>query len=320
MKKLIALLLVGFLALSCAVAEDYSAVAKYYLNNYGQWWNYSPELWQEYAAAVSAADAEGSSSALAIAATEYVLPPEGALTYEEAKTIAIAAVDPRAQARPLVPCFMLEDRAVYKVILYIPGHAFSTSHTVELDAMTGEVLGVYPALTVEAACFFVPNAVWAAVTLQYTPEELAQMSWLQLFDAYLARHGHWKDWNSILWGQFVTAVRAANVSSSRTGRAVAATEYIRATHDMLFEEDAAVLAVAAVGGEAYADNLVLCCMAEGRAIYKLTLHTPDQNCSVELDAYTGEILGIYPQTTDGVGQFFVPHATWEATPVLAPNG
>ena len=37
MKKLIALLLVGFLALSCAVAEDYSAVAKYYLNNYGQW-------------------------------------------------------------------------------------------------------------------------------------------------------------------------------------------------------------------------------------------------------------------------------------------
>lgn len=320
MKKLIALIMAALLALSCAAAEDYYDVAKYYLNNYGQWWNYSPELWLEYAAAVRAADDEGTSSALAIAATEYILPPDGALTYEEAKAIAISAVDPSAQARLLVPCFILEDRAVYKVILFTPGEAFRTTHTVELDVLSGEVLGVYPALTVEAACFFVPNAVWTAVTLQYTPEELAQMTWAQLFDAYLARHGHWKDWNSVLWGQFVTAVRAANVNSSRTGRAVAATEYIQATHDMLFEEDAAALAVAAVGQEAYADNLVLCCMVEDCAIYKLTVHTPDQTISVELDAYTGESLGIYPQTSDGVGQFLVPHVIWEATPVLSPNG
>lgn len=320
MKKLIALVMAALVALSCATAEDYSDVAKHYLNTYGKWWEYTPELWLAYADAVRAADTEGNSSALAIAATEYVLPPEDALTYEEAKQIAIAAADPRAQARPLVPCFMLEDRAVYKVILYTPDEGYSVTHTVELDALTGEVLGVYPALTVEAACFFVPNAVWAAVTLQYTPEELAQMTWLQLFDAYLARYGHWKDWNSVRWGQFATAVRAANVSSSRTGRAVAATEYIRAAHDMLFEEDAAALAVAAVGGQAYADNLVLCCRVADRTIYKLTLHTPEQNFSVELDAYTGEILGIYPQSTDGVGQFLVPRVIWEATPVLAPNG
>lgn len=298
----------------------YPAYYKHYLNTYGTWWDYSPELWLVYASDVRAAEAKGSSSALAIAATEYILPPEDALTYEEAKAIAIAAAAPGAQARPLVPCFMLEDRAVYKVILYIPGGEKSVTHTVELDAITGEVLETYPALTVEAACFFVPNAVWAAVTLEYAPEELAQMTWSQLFDAYLARYGHWKDWNSVRWGQFASAVRAVNVNTSRTGRAVAATEYILPTHEMLLEEDAAALAVAAMNSEAYADSLVLCCVAENRTIYKLTLHTPDQICSVELDAYTGEILGIYPQTTDGVGQFFVPHATWEATPVLAPNG
>ena len=36
MKKLIALLLVGFLALSCAAAEDYSDVAKRYLTTYAK--------------------------------------------------------------------------------------------------------------------------------------------------------------------------------------------------------------------------------------------------------------------------------------------
>lgn len=320
MKKLLSLLLAAAMLLSCAAAEDYSDVAKRYLNTYGRWWDYSPELWLEYAAATRAADPENSHTARAIAATDYILPPADALTYDEAAAIAISAANPAAQARPLVPCFMLEGRAIYKVILYVPGADSSFSHTVELDALTGEVLGVYPFLTVEAGYLFVPNSVWVAVSLQYSPEQLAQMTWSQLFDAYLARYGDWQDWNSVLWNEFAAAVREADVSASRTGRAVAATEYIRPSHEALLEAEAADIAIAAVAGDAEAIGPVLCCAVDGQTLYKVTLRTTDMTCSVELDAFTGEILGVYPQTTEGVGQFFVPHAIWEATPSTAPNG
>lgn len=321
MKKLLALLLA--LMLPCAaLAESYNDVAKHYLNTYGKWWDYSQELWLEYAAATRASDidASGGSTARAIAATDYILPPEDALSYEEAAAIAISAANPDAQARPLAPCFMLDGRAMYKVILYVPGADSSFSQTVEMDAMTGEVLGVYPYLTVEAGYLFVPNKVWVAASLQYSPEELSQMTWSQLADAYIARHGTWWDWNSVRWGEFVTAVRQVDVSSSRTGRAVAATEYIRSAHEMLMEEEAKDIACAAMSGEAKADNLVLCFLHEGRAMFKVIVRTADMVYSVELDAYTGEILGLYPQTSEGVGQFFVPHALWEATPETAPNG
>jgi len=320
MKKLLALLLALTLP-AAALAERYTDVAKHYLNTYGQWWNYSQELWLEYAAATRASDVSGSggSTARGIAATEYILPPEDALSPEEAAAIAIGT-DPDLRARPLVPCFMLDGRAMYKVILYLPGADSAFSRTVEMDAMTGEILGVYPYLTVEVGYLFVPNKVWAAVTLDYSPEELAKMTWSQLFDAYVARYGPWKDWSSIRWGDFVTAVRQADVSNSRTGRAVAATEYIRSSHEMLPEGVAAQIACDAFDAGACADNLVLCFLQEGRAMFKVTVHTETAVYSVEMDATTGEILGIYPQTSEGVGQFFVPHALWEATPATAPNG
>ena len=320
MKKLLALMLV-FMLPCVAMAERYTDVAKYYLNTYGKWWDYSPELWLEYAAATRASDVSGSggSTARAIAATEYILPPEGALPYEEAVAIAIEAAGVDAKARPLVPCFMLDGRAVYKVILYVWEDS-SYTQTVELDAMTGEVLGVYPDLTVEVGYLFVPNKVWVATSLDYPAEELAKMTWSQLADLYIARHGTWWDWNSIIWGDFVTAVRQVDVSNSRTGRAVAATEYISPAHEMLLEEDAKEIACAAMSGDAKADNLVVCFRVEGRAMFKVTVRTAQMVYSVEMDAYTGEILGLYPKTNEGVGQFFVPHVLWEATAETAPNG
>lgn len=319
MKKLLCLFLA--LLLPCtALADTYTEVAKHYLNTYGQWWNYSQALWLEFVAAAKASEPGNGDTCHAIAATEYILPPEDALPYEEAKAIAINAVDASLQARPLVPCFPLEERTVYKVILYAPGSEDPVAATVELDAYTGEVLGVYPYIIEEVGYFFVPHVVWKAVALSYTPEELAQMSWSQLADAYIARHGNWWDWNSRIWCEFATAVRQADVSNSRTGRAVAATEYITKPPLAMFEEEAAERAATGFGAEAYADNLILCCMVNDRAIYKVIVHTPEKVCSVELDAHTGNILGIYLQTSEGVGQFFVPHDIWEAIPATAPNG
>lgn len=319
MKKLLCLLLV--LLLPCAaLAQTYTEVAQHYLNTYGQWWNYDQALWLEFVAAAKAADPGKGDTGHAIAATAYILPPEDALSSEQAAEIAIHAVDSRLQAYPLTPCFQLEGRTMYKVILYSPGSQDPVAATAELDAFTGEVLGVYPYEIAEVGYFFVPNAVWKEITLQYTPEELAQMTWSLLVDTYISRHGTWWDWNSRLWGEFAAAVRQADVGSSRTGRAVAATEYIPQPADAMFEEEAAERAIAAVGGEAYADNLIPCCQVDGRALYKVTVRTPEKVYSVELDARTGALLGIYPQTSEGVGQFFVPHAIWEATPETAPNG
>ena len=320
MKKLLCLLIAALLLTSAALAETYTEVAKRYLNTHGQWWNYDQELWLAFAADTKASDTSKSNAGRAIAATEYILPPEGALSTEEAAIIAIRAANPDAQARPLVPCFLLDGRAVYKVILYVPDVGSSVYCTVEMDALTGEVLGIYPKLTADAGYFFVPNSVWAAVSLQYSPEELAQMTWSQLADAYIDRYGTWWDWNNVRWNEFVTAVREVDVSASRTGRAVAATEYIQPAHEMLLEDIAAEIACTAVGQDAYADNLVIYCQLDGTALFKITVHVADTVYSVELDAMTGDILGIYPQTSEGVGQFFVPHAIWEATPATAPNG
>lgn len=322
MKKLLALLLA--LLLPCAAAaESYTDVARHYLSTYGRWWDYSQELWLAYAARTRAADPGNSHAARAIAATEYILPPEDALTMEDAAAIAIAAADPAALARPLIPCFLLEGRAVYKVILYRPEEGTSVSHTVELDAVTGEVLGVYPALLADAGQFFVPNAVWAAVTLQYTPEQLAQMTWSQLFDAYIARYGDWRSWNTVRWGEFVTAVREVDVSMSRTGRAVAATEYVKPPHGALLEAEAAEIARTAVGGSAVPCELVTCFLLDGQMVFKVILRTPDMSADhymAEVDAMTGSVLSVYPRTDEGVGQFLVPRSVWEATPETAPNG
>ena len=53
---------------------------------------------------------------------------------------------------------------MYKVILYSPGSDDPIAATVELDAFTGEVLGVYPYEIAEVGYFFVPNAVWKEIS------------------------------------------------------------------------------------------------------------------------------------------------------------
>lgn len=323
MKKLLILLLALLLPFA-ALAETYTEVSGRYLNTHGQWWDYDQALWMEFVTAAKQADPGSGDTGLALVATEYILPPAEALSWDEAAAIAVeAAGNPRAKARPLTPCFLLEDRAVYKVILYIEGFPLPVSNTVEMDALTGEVLGVYPFSGEEVGYFYVPDQVWREITLRYDAETLAQMSWSQLFDAYTARYGEWQGWNSVLWREFVAAVSQADASSSRTGRAVAATEYILPAPDTLLETIAAEIACSVLKGDVSPCNLVPCFLLEGRAVYKVILRTPDKEAAchtVELDAYTGEVLGVYPADGEELGQFFVPHAVWDATPETAPNG
>lgn len=312
MKRMIALLLAALTLLTCAAAEPYSDVAKYYLNTYGRWWDYSPELWLEYAAATRVADPEGYHAAQAIAATEYSLPPEGGLSYGQAAEIAIQAAG-GGEAYANIPCFLLEGRAVYKVILS------PSTTTVELDALTGEVLGVYPYRTVDAGYCFVPNAVWEATREGYT-------SVLALNDDYTARYGVWWDWSPQTFVQYGLELRRIEVLTSRTARAMADTNYVLPPEGALPQEQLAQIALSAADapGLSAVNTLYFLAVtdAEDRYLCKVIL-TDGANYShaVELDPFTGEVLLVQTRLPlEGAGQFLTPSLVWEGAPVASPNG
>lgn len=182
MKKLIALLLVALLTMVVCTAEEQTApaakplftadelaqmsyvnVTDAYTAVYGFWWDWQQETWLDYAVALRQADVRSNRTGLAIAATDYILPPKGALTHDQVAAIAIVAVDPAAQTKALFPCFELDGHAVYKVLLFTrPGNStlFSGTHTVEIDAMTGEVLGIYSRTPEGTGQYVVPHAIW----------------------------------------------------------------------------------------------------------------------------------------------------------------
>ena len=314
MKRWITLMLAVMLLFGCAMAESYDDVVKYYFNTYGRWWDYAPELWLEYTAAVRAADLDDSHAAQAIAATDYILPPENAISYAEAAEIATQEAG--GEAYPNIPCFMLGGRAVYKVLLR---EERSISATVELDAITGEVLGVYPAATAEAACFFVPNAIWEATATGY-PTDLA------LTDDYTARYGTWWNWEPATFVEYSRELRRVREITGRTAHAMADTNYILPPEGSLSQAEMAALAIAAADAAnlTYVNTLYFHVVTDGddRYVCKVILSDGDHySHAVELDPFTGDVLHTQTHISlEGPGQFLTPAILWEATDILDPNG
>jgi len=317
MKKLVVMLLAVVMLLSCAAAEDYSDVIKHYLTTYGKWWDYSPELWLEFAAATRAADSDDSHAARAIAATDYILPPEDALSYEQAADLAIQAAG-GGQTYPNIPCFMLDNRAVYKVVLH-EDSPFSAA--VELDALTGEVLGIHPAGEVDAAYYFVPSAVWEATYTGYA-------SALALTDDYTARYGTWWNWEPAVFRQYSLGLRLVQQRqplTSRTALAMADTNYILPPDHVISQEQAASLAMTAAGtpGLTYVNTLYFLVVtdADDRHVCKVILTDgAHYSHAVELDALTSEVLTVQVyEPLQGAGAFLTPSIVWEATPVPQPT-
>lgn len=172
-----------------------------------------------------------------------------------------------------------------------------------------------------------PVAPEAIVPL-FTTDELTQMNYAAVTDSYNTAYGAWWDcWSHSIWLDYVTALRQANYHISRTGRAIAVTDYILPPENALPAEQAAAIAVAAVDANAHAATFFPCFMWEDRMIYKIVVFTISEgstiasgNHCVELDALTGEVLGIYEATGSNRGEVYVPHALWVETPMLPPNG
>lgn len=139
-------------------------VQDYFSDMYGSQNKWTPEIFVEYVTVLRQTDLINASRGIrAYAATQFCLPPEGALTAEEAIARAKEAMP---LENPIVRgayCFEVDGRVCWKVSMR-PEEEFTT-HMAEMDAMTGEILLTYEVDRGHAAQYFVPLSVWQA-----TPE------------------------------------------------------------------------------------------------------------------------------------------------------
>ncbi len=134
---------------------------------YGTDW--TPEVYVAYVEALRQSDLSRAGSAIqCYLATEYILPPEGALTGEEAIALAKKHLGSEGVRSADTVCFRLDGRPVWKVVLSYEG--LRPSDMVEMDAMTGEILDVYQPRTPSTSVQFdVPRRVYESPTT-VTPE------------------------------------------------------------------------------------------------------------------------------------------------------
>lgn len=139
-------------------------VQDYFSDIYGNQNKWTPEIFVEYVTVLRQTDLTNASRGIrAYAATNFCLPPEGALTAEEAIAAAKAALAMEDAIARGAYCFEVEGRICWKVTMRQEDQF--TSHMVEMDAITGEILLTYEEDRGHVAQYFVPLSVWQA-----TPE------------------------------------------------------------------------------------------------------------------------------------------------------
>lgn len=150
----------------------------------------------------------------------------------------------------------------------------------------------------------------------FDPEELTQMTYLQVTDAYNAACGLWWEWPPELWLAYSADLRQLVHISSLTGEAIAATEYILPPEDALTAGETAVIAMEAAAAEGleYVNRFFFA--VEGRCVCKVLLtdgvHIGSH--AVEMDCLTGEVLAVQTyEPQQGPGRFLTPSAVWDAT-------
>lgn len=129
---------------------------------YGSLPGWTPEVFVRYVDVLRQTDLSQASKGIrAFAATQYCLPPEGALTPDQAIGIAMQAVPLEDVRIGGTYCFEVDGRVRWKVTLASGSQRISDM--VELDALTGEILEVYQSEVGHAAELYVPRSVWLAI-------------------------------------------------------------------------------------------------------------------------------------------------------------
>lgn len=130
-------------ALASGNASYYELYDMFY-NAYGTFSDWTMETFIAFKAAVDTIDVSAGQqpkAVQAIQATTYILPPEGALSPEDAQAAALQAVNRPDTSPGCTVCILDQGRAVWKVLLYENQYA---AWKIELDCITGEVLHISP--------------------------------------------------------------------------------------------------------------------------------------------------------------------------------
>lgn len=123
---------------------------------YGSVPGWPPEAFVKYADALRRVGISNSYTK-----ANYILPPEGALTSEQAIDIAVKLIGGEEIRVGGAYCFEVDGRAVWKVT--IASDSNRISDMVEMDCMTGEILTVYETDPDGSAVqFYIPKSVWEA--------------------------------------------------------------------------------------------------------------------------------------------------------------
>lgn len=133
-------------------------VQDYFTATYGSRNKWSPEVFMEYVTVLRQTDLTNASRGiLTFAATQYCLPPEGALTPEQALAIAKDAAAVEDAINCSFTCFMVDGQICWKVTMC--QYMQATRDMVEMDAVTGEILEIYKSDLGHVAQFYVPMSV-----------------------------------------------------------------------------------------------------------------------------------------------------------------
>lgn len=128
--------------------DSYELADRYFSDKYGSMPRWPLEAWAEFGEAIADLEPERSSQWCYINAG-YRLPPEGAISAEQAISIAAERVALAGETKTMVICCTSHGRPIYKVVLSIhfPGNEANATYDavwcLELDCMTGEILDMW---------------------------------------------------------------------------------------------------------------------------------------------------------------------------------
>lgn len=110
-----------------------------------------------------------------IAYIDFILPPEGGLTQDEAKAYAMAAVNQHNMKTYTAVCCMAKDGPVWKVDVqaFDTDGSFMARWWIELDGMTGEVRDI-----IKTTDFSETDAL--PMELRYMPRNVYEMDWVNI--------------------------------------------------------------------------------------------------------------------------------------------
>lgn len=189
--------------------ESYDMADRYFTLKYGSLPQWPLEAWAEFGEAIAPFTPETGRQWCMINAG-YRMPPDGAVTGQQAVAIAMADIQPVGQTETDIICCTDNGRAIYKTTLstHLPGNEMSGAYDFiwchEIDCMTGEIIAKRQytygpeskAIMMYAPFSVVDSMPDFSLTNTSSPEDIAEKErQARAYEAYSAQYGmNWYFW------------------------------------------------------------------------------------------------------------------------------